>query len=156
MVAAEVVGVQEERDAPAGLVADAGALGVVRGLCKQEAGLGARRRDHDPALFAAEPSVFAQFEPQHADIERDRGVVVVDHQREQADAAGAHDAIDQPPSARRWASSSSRMPFSARPSRASSSSRRKAWPSAVPCSSMKPPPSFITTFMSVSQSLSSA
>jgi hypothetical protein len=38
----------------------------------------------------------------------------------------------------------------------SSSSRRKAWPSAVPCSSMKPPPSFITTFMSVSQSLSSA
>ena len=46
--------------------------------------------------------------------------------------------------------------FGAAPSSASSSSRRKAWPSAVPCTSMKPPPSFITTFMSVSQSLSSA
>ena len=39
---------------------------------------------------------------------------------------------------------------------ASSSSRRKAWPSAVPCTSMKAPPEFITTFMSVSASTSSA
>ncbi len=70
-------------------------------------------------------------------------------------AAGQH----QPhacASASRWAANSALQPCSARVSRASSSSRRKAWPSAVPCSSMKPPPSFITTFMSVSQALSSA
>src|SRR5690606_11766399 len=58
--------------------------------------------------------------------------------------------------ASRWCWSKVAIPPSARPSSASSSSRRKAWPSAVPCSSMKPPPSFITTFMSVSQPASSA
>ena len=59
-------------------------------------------------------------------------------------------------SASRCAANNCAMPPSARPSNASSSSRRNAWPSAVPCNSMKPPPSFITMFMSVSQSLSSA
>ena len=48
------------------------------------------------------------------------------------------------------------MPPAARSSSASSSSRRNAWPSAVPCTSMKAPPEFITTFMSVSASASSA
>ena len=81
-------------------------------------------------------------------------------------AAGHHDAghagflfdprYDAMPSASRCAANSRAQPASARASSASSSSRRKAWPSAVPCSSMKPPPSFITPFMSVSQSLSSA
>ncbi len=63
---------------------------------------------------------------------------------------------DQTANASRCLRISSAMPASARASKPSSSSRRKAWPSAVPCSSMKPPPSFMTTFMSVSQSLSSA
>ena len=48
------------------------------------------------------------------------------------------------------------MPASASANMASSSSRRKAWPSAVPWTSMNPPASFITTFMSVSAVLSSA
>ncbi len=59
------------------------------------------------------------------------------------------------PSASRCFASSSPMPFCARASSRSSSSRRNAWPSAVPCSSMKPPPSFITTLKSVSQAESS-
>src|SRR5882757_7185593 len=50
---------------------------------------------------------------------------------------------------------SSPMPVTARFSSASSSWRRNAWPSAVPCTSMKAPPLFITTFMSVSASESS-
>ena len=48
------------------------------------------------------------------------------------------------------------MPRRASSSIASSSSRRNAWPSAVPWISMNPPASFITTFMSVSASESSA
>ena len=61
----------------------------------------------------------------------------------------------QPPSAARWASISWRMPAPARSSSASSSSRRNAWPSAVPCTSTNWPASFITTFMSHSQPESS-
>src|SRR5690606_16505974 len=92
------------------------------------------------------------------------------HQREAAageqraefrQLAGVAAGEDQPPahspaSARRWAWTSSATPFSASASMASSSSRRNACPSAVPCNSMKAPPSFITTFMSVSQAASSA
>ena len=59
------------------------------------------------------------------------------------------------PRAVRCACASSPMPLAARASMASSSSRRKAWPSAVPCTSTNWPASFITTFMSVSQSESS-
>jgi len=51
---------------------------------------------------------------------------------------------------------SSAMPLAARFSSASSSWRRKAWPSAVPWTSMNAPPLFITTFMSVSACESSA
>ena len=61
-----------------------------------------------------------------------------------------------PASAARCAAINASMPLPASVSMASSSSRRKAWPSAVPWISMMPPPSFITTFMSVSQALSSA
>ena len=54
------------------------------------------------------------------------------------------------------AASNCSMPTAARSSSASSSPRCSAWPSAVPCTSTKPLASFITTFMSVSASESSA
>src|SRR5580698_4810318 len=47
-------------------------------------------------------------------------------------------------------------PWVARSSRASSSCRRKAWPSAVPWTSTKAPPLFLPTFISVSACESSA
>ena len=50
----------------------------------------------------------------------------------------------------------SAMPRHARSSIAASSSGLNAWPSAVPCTSIKCPASFMTTFMSVSASESSA
>ena len=56
----------------------------------------------------------------------------------------------------RCSSISEAMPRAASASIASSSVRRNAWPSAVPWISMNPPASFITTFMSVSASESSA
>ena len=49
-----------------------------------------------------------------------------------------------------------RCPCSARPSSASISARENGAPSAVPCTSTKPPAPVITTFMSVSQAESSA
>ena len=54
------------------------------------------------------------------------------------------------------AASSCSTPTAARSSSTSSSLRMNAWPSAVPCTSMKPFASFMTTFMSVSASESSA
>ena len=62
----------------------------------------------------------------------------------------------QPARAARCISTRDAMPRCARSSIASSSARRNAWPSAVPWTSMNPPASFITTFMSVSASESSA
>ena len=58
-------------------------------------------------------------------------------------------------SALRWMDTNSAMPVAARFNSASSSARAKAMPSAVPCTSTKPPEPVITTFMSVSQSESS-
>ena len=55
-----------------------------------------------------------------------------------------------PRAAARRAGRDARAGAGARSSSASSSARRKAWPSAVPCTSTKPPPPVITTFMSVS------
>src|SRR5204863_4152503 len=58
-------------------------------------------------------------------------------------------------SARRWAATSSAMPMPASASSASISARENVAPSAVPCSSTKPPLAVMTTFMSVSQAASS-
>src|SRR5690606_12769180 len=55
----------------------------------------------------------------------------------------------------RCASNSSRMPFCASASMALSCSGSKGSPSAVPCTSMKPPASVITTLRSVSAAESS-
>src|SRR5690606_3914757 len=78
--------------------------------------------------------------------------------RELARVAAGQDQLrgvhGQAASAACCAANSWSQPRVASASIASSSSRRNAWPSAVPCTSMKPPPSFITTFMSVSQSQS--
>ena len=60
------------------------------------------------------------------------------------------------PSAARCAAISCVMPLCARSSMACISARLNGAPSAVPCTSMMPPASVITTFMSVSQSESSA
>src|SRR5262249_27416883 len=58
-------------------------------------------------------------------------------------------------SALRCAATSSRMPWSASASSASISARENGAPSAVPCTSTKPPAAVMTTFMSVSQAESS-
>ena len=121
------------------------------GLGEQKCGLSAVRGHAHPALAVAQVDVIEQVEAERAGVEGDGLVVVGHHQGGQRDAAVHADAR-----AACCAANRSLMPFSASTSSASSSSRRNAWPSAVPCSSMKPPPSFITTFMSVSQSLSSA
>lgn len=136
--------------APTGLIADARALRGVGRLREQQAGiLRAARADHHPAFAISQCAIFQHVEAQRAGVPGNRRIVVGNQQ------GGQGDATAHPASAARCSANSSPMPFSASDSSALSSSRRKAWPSAVPCSSMKPPPSFITTFMSVSQSLSS-
>ena len=64
--------------------------------------------------------------------------------------------VRHPASAWRWASNKVRIPASASPSSSSSCPRPKAPLSAVPWTSMKPRPSIMTTFMSVSARESSA
>ena len=49
----EVVDVEEEADAAGELSADGAGLLVAVGVGEEQAGLGARRADHDPALLAA-------------------------------------------------------------------------------------------------------
>ena len=66
-----------------------------------------------------------------------------------------HQPGDHRASASVWAASKPRMPPSASRISASSSGRVNGAPSAVPCSSTKPPPAVITTFMSVSHCESS-
>src|SRR4030095_6831587 len=82
--------------------------------------------------------------------------------RREHEARDAHPAARRPgapqlaANAARCAAISSRMPRSASVTSPSLSPRVKGVPSAVPCSSTKPPAPVITTFMSVSQPESSA
>ena len=69
---------------------------------------------------------------------------------------GGSRPLHDPARAARCISTSDSMPRRASSSIASSSARWNAWPSAVPWISMNPPASFMTTFMSVSASESSA
>src|SRR5690606_41014947 len=81
-----VLGVQEEPDAAAGLVADPGGL-VLPGRPGQEqpGGAPASRRHHHPPLAAAERGVLGQREAERPGEEGDRLVVVGDEQRGQAE-----------------------------------------------------------------------
>src|SRR5690606_12604698 len=118
---------EEEGNPAAGLVADAAALLLVAGAGQQQgSGTAVGRPDHHPALVAL-VDVFQQREAELAGVPGDGFVVIGHHQGGQGDTPAHAD------SAACCAASSSVTPFSARPSRASSSSRRKAWPSAVPC-----------------------
>ena len=86
VVAGEVVGVQEEADPAAVLVADHGCLHRRRRLGKQQAEARvARRRHPHPALAAAAVGVFQQFETQRIAIPGDRLVVVAHDQRDHRD-----------------------------------------------------------------------
>src|SRR5690606_26186656 len=84
VVAVDVVGRQEERDAATGLVADPGDL--VRGSRPREQqprSAAAERSNHDPALGLVHAGVLEQPEAEHVDVERDRLVVVTDDHRHQ-------------------------------------------------------------------------
>ena len=82
MVAREVVGGEEEGDAPAGLVADAGLL-VVGGGAGEEDGGGVFGRagwaDGDPSLvLIGLVRVLDRLEAELADVEGERLVIVAD------------------------------------------------------------------------------
>jgi len=80
MVAREIVGGEEEGDAPAGLVADAGGLGGGRSGGEEDGGgvwASAGRADGDPALaLLGDGRVLDQLEAELADVEGERLVIV--------------------------------------------------------------------------------
>jgi hypothetical protein len=82
MVAREVVGGEEEGDAAAGLVADAGLLVVGRGAGEEDGGgvcRSAGRADGDPALvLLGLVPVLDELEAELADVEGERFVIVAD------------------------------------------------------------------------------
>src|SRR5581483_2924458 len=135
------------RHAQAGIVGECRQSGLLRGMARLEQ----RVFDEGEAGFLG---VFHAQLGLRNHFERTVGEQLVEFGKFAAVAAGQDDALHaraQPrSSAARCRPINSAMPLSARSSMASISLRRKAWPSAVPCTSMMPPPSFITTFMSVS------
>ena len=95
MVAREVVGVEEEEDAPAGLLPDEGRLlGRRRAREQQRRAAPARRRDTHPALSAAERRVFEQREAEHLGEPGDRLVVLADEEAQLDE--GLHDPRSMP------------------------------------------------------------
>ncbi|MNR48747.1 hypothetical protein D3C85_1680230 [compost metagenome] len=91
MVAHQVVGVEEEPDPSARLIADPGDLLGRRGAGQQQGGLAATTRafgrDADPAFAAAHVGVFGKLETQLADEEGDGLVIVADQQTDGAEMA---------------------------------------------------------------------
>lgn len=82
VIAREIVGGEKERDAAAGLVANAGLLAVGGGAGEEDGGGvrgGAGRADGNPALVLLElVRVLGQFEAELADVEGERLVIVAD------------------------------------------------------------------------------
>jgi hypothetical protein len=63
MIPPEIVAVEKEKDAAAGLIADAGALSLVGGAGQQQGcAPAARRGDEHPPLVALKRGVLDQFE----------------------------------------------------------------------------------------------
>ncbi|MNR38462.1 hypothetical protein D3C85_1565680 [compost metagenome] len=91
MVAHQVVGVEEEPDAAARLIADMGQLLRRCRAGQQQRGLAATTRalgrNPDPAFAAAHVGVFAEVEAQLADEEGDGLVIVADQQGDGAEMA---------------------------------------------------------------------
>ncbi|MNC58181.1 hypothetical protein D3C75_1078930 [compost metagenome] len=87
MVAHQVVGIEEQPDAAAGLIADPGDLFRRRGASQQQGGLTAFGRDPHPALAAAHVGILAEVEAQLADVEGDGLVIVADQQADSAEVA---------------------------------------------------------------------
>src|SRR5581483_5500503 len=87
VVGVEVVGVQEEEHAAAGLMADRGALAIVGGAREEQLGAAAaRRRQPDPALAVGLRRIFDDDEAEHVAIEALRLVVVAHQERGVGDA----------------------------------------------------------------------
>src|SRR5581483_12357892 len=121
-IAGKIVGVQEETDAAAVLVADAGVLLWRRSFRQQQVKRGiSRRSDAHPALALSKIAVFQQREIQRTRVPGDR-LVVIAHQQRDLRNASFHGCA----SAARCNAINSPMPFAASASIASSSSRRKA------------------------------
>lgn len=78
MVAGEIIGMEKEADAAAGLIPNGGLLVCAIGLGEEEGGLGAGRRDADPAFGLAKFRVFEQGEAKTVDIEGNGGVIIWD------------------------------------------------------------------------------
>ena len=82
VIAREIVGGEKEKDAAAGLVADVVRLMVGRGAGEEDGsgvGRGVGRADHDPALaLRGLIAVLDQLEPELADVESERLVIVPD------------------------------------------------------------------------------
>src|SRR5262249_31729715 len=81
----EVVGVQEQEHAAAGLVADAAGLFVIGGLREQQRRAAAARRDEHPALAGAERGVLEQLKAHDARVVVDRLVVVANDEGNMGD-----------------------------------------------------------------------
>src|SRR5262249_48316728 len=87
VVAPEIVGLEEEKDSPARLVADAGRLNRSDRPREEQLRPGrARRLDHDPPLgLLRDEPVFDQAEPECADEEPEGLVVVAHDERDEPD-----------------------------------------------------------------------
>jgi hypothetical protein len=93
VVAGEIIGLKEEADAAAGLVADRGALGIIRGFGEQEGrALPAPWADHQPALALGLDRVFQAFETEAVTIEGLGAIIGVDDQTDEKEAVSAHNA----------------------------------------------------------------
>ena len=89
MVAGEVIGIEEEGDAAAGLMPDACDLCRSGRAGQQQRGAPLRRRDPHPALGLALAGVFEQLEAEHAGEPGDRLVVVADDEGDCGERAHA-------------------------------------------------------------------
>src|SRR6476659_7295645 len=87
VVAGEVVGVQEQEDPAARLVADtAGLLGTGRARQEKPGSRGSGRSDHDPALvLLGNERILDEGEAEDADVEGEGLVVLRNHQRDETD-----------------------------------------------------------------------
>ena len=92
-IAPKVVGVEEEKDAACGLIADARGLFLVRGSGQEQTRAGRTgRRDHNPSLVIADAilgeGVFNDGESERLGKERNSLVVIANQQTDMGDEIG--------------------------------------------------------------------
>jgi hypothetical protein len=88
MITGKIVGVKEEADTPARLVADGGRLPVAVRLCEEQGGLGcAHRPQNHPALALSEIGILQYVKAETIPVEGDRRVVIGHHEGDAGNGA---------------------------------------------------------------------